>query len=360
MPVTGGLLFGFMRVSSMSIVDGTLAPPASKSNQLACASIRLSNILKPSSSALLQRLLTRGKFRHLQVLLKLAELGNVQRTADAIGMTQSAVTQALAYVENLLEVRLFQRHARGVRPTAICDDLLPVARQLLQGIAQGAEILAVHHNADMQTVRMAASAAAIHGLLVKTLALFESALPGIQVLLIEEEGEDQLLAIARGEVDLVACRRPSEIPQGWVFEPLVSDRLVVVCAPGHRLMHADPLAWQDLADETWLLMPTGSAAREKFDALAASFGKIPRAYPLVTRALMPITWLLHAHGLLSLMPMSVVRHLVDTGEMAVLPVDVAGAMDPLGLLMPSESLGQASSHFADFLKSHFAHLNIKC
>lgn len=312
--------------------------------------IRLSNTMKPSASALLQRLLARGKFRHLQVLLKLAELGNVQRTADAIGMTQSAVTQALAYVENLLEVRLFQRHARGVRPTPICTDLLPVARQLLHGIAQGAEILAVHQGADMQTVRMAASAAAIHGMLVKALAQFESAIPGIQVLLTEEEGEDQLLAIARGEVDLVACRRPSEIPQDWVFEPLITDQLVVVCAPEHRLMRADVLEWQDLSDETWLLMPAGSAAREKFDALATSFEKTPAAYPLVTRALMPIAWLLRAHGLLSLMPMSVVRHLVDTGEMAVLPVHVAGSMEPLGLLRPRDGLGSAASRFADFLK----------
>eukprot|EP01041_Mallomonas_annulata_P030950 gene30950-53179_t len=118
--------------------------PSSKSNQLKHLSIRLTDTLKPSASALLQRLLARGKFRHLQVLLRLAELGSVQRTADAIGMTQSAITQTLAYVEALLEVRLFQRHARGVRPTAICSDLLPVARQLLQGVAQGAEIVAVH------------------------------------------------------------------------------------------------------------------------------------------------------------------------------------------------------------------------
>lgn len=308
--------------------------------------------MKPSASALLQRLLARGKFRHLQVLLRLAELGSVQRTADAIGMTQSAITQTLAYVEALLEVRLFQRHARGVRPTAICSDLLPVARQLLQGVAQGAEIVAVHQGADMQTVRLAASTAAIHGFLVQVLALFQQVLPGIEVLLTELEGEDQLLAVARGEVDLVACRCPSEIPQGWVFEPLVPDRLVVVCAAGHHLTRAGPLAWRDLAQETWLLMPAGSAAREQFDNLVADFDQSPRAYPLVTRALMPIAWLLREHGLLSLMPLSVVRHLVDTGEMAVLPVDVVAALEPLGLLMPTAGLGQAASGFAEFLKRH--------
>ena len=97
-------------------------------------------------------------------------------------------------------------------------------------------------------------------------------------------------------------------------------------------------------------MPAGSAAREQFDALAQDFEQSPRAYPLVTRALMPIAWLLREHGLLSLMPLSVVRHLIDTGEMAILPVDVTGAMEPLGLLMPRQGLGQAASRFAGFVQ----------
>ena len=50
-----------------------------------------------ASTVLLNRLLARGKFRHAQVLLHLAELGSVQRAADAMGMTQSSVTQSLAY-----------------------------------------------------------------------------------------------------------------------------------------------------------------------------------------------------------------------------------------------------------------------
>lgn len=88
-----------------------------------------------NATAFLNRLLARGKFRHVQVILVLAELGSVQRTADAIGMTQSSVSQTLAYLEQLLEVRLFERHARGVRPTLACADLLPVARQLMMGVA---------------------------------------------------------------------------------------------------------------------------------------------------------------------------------------------------------------------------------
>ena len=98
--------------------------------------------MKSAVTPLLNRLLARGKFRHLQVVLKLAELGSVQRTADALGMTQSSITQTLAYVENLMEAKLFHRHARGVRPTPACMDLLPVARQMMLGLIEGAEIVA--------------------------------------------------------------------------------------------------------------------------------------------------------------------------------------------------------------------------
>ena len=59
--------------------------------------------MHPSATVLLNRLLIRGKFRHIQVLLKLAELGSIQRTAESLGITQSAVTQTLAYLEEMLE-----------------------------------------------------------------------------------------------------------------------------------------------------------------------------------------------------------------------------------------------------------------
>jgi len=139
----------------------------------------------PPASTLLNRLLSRGKFRHVQVLLQLAELGSVQRTADAIGMTQSAVTQTLAYLERLLDVRLFERHARGVRPTPACTDLLPVARQLMLGMADVAGAVDARRRQGLGFVRVLASVSAIHGVLVDALPAFAQAQPAIRVQLAE-------------------------------------------------------------------------------------------------------------------------------------------------------------------------------
>ena len=84
-----------------------------------------------SAKVLLNRLMAKARFRHFEVLVRLSELGSVKRTAESIGMTQPGVTQLLADLEDLLEVKLFHRHARGVMPTQACQDLLPMARQCL-------------------------------------------------------------------------------------------------------------------------------------------------------------------------------------------------------------------------------------
>lgn len=308
--------------------------------------------MKPTASVLLQRLLSRGKFRHVQVLLKLAELGSLKRAADAMGMTQSAVTQTLAYLEQLLEIPLFERHAKGVRPTPVCEDLLPVARQLFQGLAQGAEVLAVHQAEDQETVRLVASAAAINGILVEVLGHLQKGAPGVQVILNEIEGNEQLMAIARSEVDMVVCRRPKEMPEAWRFTPLISDRLVIVCRPQHPLMKLKNIDRNTLSRFEWLLMPTGSAARELFDQQMKPHLHDLKTFPLITRVMTPIASLMRQRNLLCQIPLSVVKHLIDNGELKVLKNLNEDHLEPIGLLTPAKDPKRSVTKLISFLQKY--------
>lgn len=310
--------------------------------------------MQPSSSALLNRLLARGKFRHVQVLLRIAELGSVQRTADAIGMTQSSVTQTLAYLEDLLGVRLFERHARGVRPTPACTDLLPVARQLMAGVVEGAEVVVARQLRGEGTVRLLGSASAVNGLLVDALPQFSERFPAVQVHLREAEGEDQLLAIAQGEVDLVACRCPPVIPEGWEFHAIREDRFIVVCGADHAAVRRRPRRWDELARETWVVLPAGLAARTRFDELAAAWPNPPRTYPVITRSL-PLVWSLLRRGeLLAFLPLNLARPLLDAGDLVELKVGPPSAIQPIGLLQPQAGLGSAASRLGEFLRGYQA------
>lgn len=305
--------------------------------------------MEPTASVLLNRLIVRGRLRHLQVLLVVAELGSVRSTADAIGMTQSAVTQSLAYLERMLDVALFERHARGMRPTAACRALIPAARQVMRGATQGAEQLAALHHAGEGQVRLAASASALHGLLVGALPAFHAAHPQVQVHLHEAEGEEQLMAIVRGEVDLVACRQPAVVPEGWTFQPLMEDRLAVLCAADHAL--AGRLAgWKALGGCIWLMTPVGSLARRKFDELLqARFPSPPRLHPLVGRSVVLMQQLLAAPDTMALLPLSVLRHAVQRGELAEVRTRERMALEPLGLLLPTAGAGGSTQRLAQWL-----------
>lgn len=306
--------------------------------------------MQHSASALLNRLLARGKFRHVQVLLKLAELGSLQRTAESIGMTQSSVTQTLAYLEKLLETQLFERHSRGVRPTRAGEDLVPVARRLLLGLTQGAEVVAARQQRGLASVRLVASVAAINGLLMDLLPRFGERNPSIAIHLVEGEGDEQLRAIAQKEVDLVACRRPSVTPEGWQFSALRNDRFAVLCRIDHPLAKRRELSWDELASETWLLAPAGSAARERFDALVADFREPPHTYSVVTRSPTLLWWLLRNKNLLAFLPLSLAIPLINAREVCELDVHPKNVLEPLGLLYPSIGSTEAGEVLRAYLE----------
>lgn len=312
--------------------------------------IRLTDTVTIPTSVLLNRLLARGKFRHLQVLLRLAELGSVQRTADAIGVTQSSVTQTLAYVEGLLEAKLFQRHARGVMPTPACQDLLPIARQMMMSLADGADVIAARGRRGGGVVRLLASIAAIHGVLVEELPRFHTRYPAIEVHVREAEGEDQLLALARGEVDLLACRRPVAVPEGWAFDAMGDDEIVVVARPGHQLHRRRRADWGVLSQALWLLPPAETLARLRFDAMVQQhFGAPPRSHPLVTRNFALTLKVIQAQPVLALLPMSFARNLLIDGQIAQVPTPDALPLAPLGLLRPDPIVAPAVRSLIDFL-----------
>jgi DNA-binding transcriptional LysR family regulator len=178
--------------------------------------------------------------------------------------------------------------------------------------------------------------------------------PDIQVHLAEAEGGDQLLAVAKGEVDLVACRRPLAVPEGWEFMPLLEDRFAVVCKADHPLARAVRASWSDLASATWLLAPAGTAVRERFDELTRGFPSQPRAHTLVTRSPTMLWWLLRHERALAFLPRNFTKPLIDAGEVREINIQPANPIESLGLLRPVGRGVEAAETLGTYLQEHFA------
>ena len=302
-----------------------------------------------SASVLLNRLQAKARLRHLQVLVKLAELGSLKRCAEALGMSQPAVTQLLADLERLVELPLFDRHSRGVRLTAAGVHLLPLTRRMLDNLAEGAEILTAMKRQGEGVVRIAAITGALAGLLVRSIPAFARAHPGIQVHLRECDVDQWALVLARGEADIAACRDTTVLPTGFEFRPLMADRFVVACGTGHPLAGKRGVRWTTLARETWLPAPVGSSARRVFDEVVAGMPTPPRLNTVVTRA-SSLTWaLLQADRLLTLVPYGVVRQLVEAGQLAVIEVQPVLPFAPVGLVVPQQGATAATLTCVAFL-----------
>lgn len=306
------------------------------------------------SSVVLNRLLTKLRIRHLRALITLAELGHVGRTAASLQMTQPAVTLLLADLERLVEAPLFVRHARGVTPTRLALDLLPLARQVIARLEDSATLVAAHLAYDERLVRAAATAAGANGLLADTLPAFSRDHPQIEVVVSDADRAELAATIEREAIDIVFCRQPALVPVGWRFTACTEDAFVVVCGTRHPLAKVDSVDPAQLARADWLPNTVGSAARARFEDLCREQDWTPRTRPVMTRVT-TLTWtMLDTQDLLTLLPLSVVRPWVRRGLLQVLPIAPSQPLAPLGMLVPEQGSKPAVDKLASHVAAHAA------
>ena len=295
---------------------------------------------------LFNRLLSRGRLRHLHLLVALADAGSVQRAASQVGMSQPAATQALSDLEQLLGMGLFERHARGVRATRSGQAMVTVARSVLQALNASTEMLVALEAGASDLLRLGCIPAASSGLLRQSLPMLLQAHPGLQVELVEENSAHLLPELAAGRLDAVLCRGPQGLAAHWRFELMLPDTPVVIAHPKHPLALGSTLAISALKQALWILPPRGMGVRDFYDQLWAEESVAPPLYPLVTTALPVILDVMRTARALSLVPRSLAVSLVEWGLVKILPVTLpelpAAALEGLGVVTrntpPSKAL----------------------
>ena len=301
-----------------------------------------------NATALRNRLLSRARLRNILVFVKIAEMGSVRLAANATGMAQPSASQSLAELEGLLQEPLFLRHSRGMTLTAVGSALLPMARRMLDMVDESADRVSALQGSSTGMVRVAAIAAAVHGLLLQELPRFSRENPDVVVRVEEMEGKRQLALIADGELDLCLCRHPGTVPEGWNFQPLISDRFAIVCDRRHPLNTGEPVFLEQLVEESWLTVPVSMAARRSLDELFKGMPNAPVLHGVVTTVPTLIIELLKTERLLALMPEPLVRRAIECGQLAELPLPVALPLLDIGLLTP-ESANPVTDKLRRFL-----------
>lgn len=178
------------------------------------------------------------------------------RAAQRLHMTQPPLTQAIAQLERLLEVRLFERSKRSVELTDAGAALLQPARELLaraQALPAQARAAAA---GETGRLRIAFVSTIGFSLLPHWLQGFRAQHPQVRMELIEATGDVQLEALERGDIDAgFVLHSPGFAPAGLQHLRVAREPLVLALPEAHPLAQAPRLALAAVLAEPVVIFP---------------------------------------------------------------------------------------------------------
>jgi DNA-binding transcriptional LysR family regulator len=189
----------------------------------------------------------------LRAFASVAQAGSVSDAALQLGLTQSAVSHALASLERELGARLVVRDRAGCQLTEVGSRLLPDAAETLRHADRIAEVAAAESGLRQGRLR-AGTIPSASSVLLPLIARFKRRYPGVAVAVFE--GTDQEVSDwiehRTVEVGVVVGPRPD-----LHTVPLAEDEMLAVVPAGHRLASRPHMTVADLAGEPFLLSAGG-------------------------------------------------------------------------------------------------------
>lgn len=240
----------------------------------------------------------------LKLVLAIADTRSITRGAERENLALGAASRRLSDLEARLGVALFDRHARGVRPTEAGQTLLRHIRTLDASLQALEAEVADFARGLRGHLRVAANASAIAEHLPADLAAFAHAQPGVRVSLEELTSAEVQAEVAAGRADAGVFVAPQ-------LEPRLDCRryreglLAVLVPRAHALARRKAVDFEALLDHDIVGLHVGAAAHEQMRERAQALGR-----PLAVRV--------QVHGF------DAIAQLVEAGlGVAVLPATVA-------------------------------------
>lgn len=188
----------------------------------------------------------------LRVVREVARRGSLTAAAERLGYTQSAISRQVALMEQAAGRALFERHARGARPTEAGDVLVRRADAVLAEIEATRQELEDVASRPSGRVRVGAFSTALGALVPRAIAAFAGGAPGTRVMLREGISPNLITRVADGRLDVAIVTAPAGVADGLEVTTLIDDPLLVAVSRGHQLAGRASVPADALRGERWV------------------------------------------------------------------------------------------------------------
>jgi DNA-binding transcriptional LysR family regulator len=274
------------------------------------------------------------KTRQLALLVYLEEEGTLARAAAAAGLTQPAASKLLRQVENILDVRLFERNSRGMAPTRYGEILVRHARMALSGLGHAREEITALKSGLAGKATIGAVLSPGTHIVPMAIARVKQRYPGLLIGMEIDPSRQLVQRLLQGHLDMVVGRvLETTCADELLYEPLAADEPhAVIAGAQHPLAGRAGLDLEDLIDQPWILPPEGNLVRDRLFSMFIERGLAMPTNIVESLSLPAITSLLQQSNYLVALPEQAVQHSCKAGSLTVLLRNLPVGLGGFGLI----------------------------
>lgn len=295
------------------------------------------------------------KFYQLVVFDQVLQSGSLVRAAQALNLTQPAVTKIIHELESYFDAPLLIRGNRGVTATELGEVVVRRAKSLLAELRSLTDEVNALQEGTSGHVMVGTLISASTSLLPRAMQLLKQQAPGVLVSLRVGQMDQLFPALAVGEVDLVVGR----VPDDWRWrnespmlevDVLYGEQLSIVAGCDHPLHGATPVELAQLHTYPWVLPTQDSLLRRTADRLFAEAGLSTPGNVVESLSILTNITLMQDQQTVALMPYEASQQFVGAGLLKAFDLGATLQFGDIGCFFSrTRALGPAAHLFRECL-----------
>jgi DNA-binding transcriptional LysR family regulator len=292
----------------------------------------------------------RVRLRDLHILFAVVQHGSMAKAGAHLGMSQSAVSQAIAALEHALEVPVLDRTPRGVEPTMYGAALMRRGQAAFDELRSGVKDIETLTDPEVGEVRIACPEATAASLLPPVIERFSLRYPKVRLNVVQTSIHYLgYAALRERNADLVLTQLvgtfEGELTEHLQAEVLFHDRICLVAAEQSPWARRRRIGLADLVDAVWILPPSetpgGAAVIEAFRVAGLPMPQIITTLSITLRNMLSMR-----DRFISAVPVSILRFNPELHYLKELPIELPMPRWPVLLVtLKNRTLSPAVERF---------------
>ena len=272
----------------------------------------------------------------IKTLLTLEQLGSYTQTAEALSLTQPAVSHHIRMLEEQYGIRIFVKAKHRLKPTPEGEVLLDYARQamaLSEGVRQAIE----DRQREIRSLTVGITPTASDILVPQVLAAYCNEHPGTHIHIVRDTmgNIDSKLSFFELDFAIVDGVLRNENTSSFL---LGTDYLGLVVSPRHPFATRMSVTLDELQRENLVLRPRSAETRKQFESYVTSHGYMMRDFNIIMEldSVSNIKDIVMANMGISILSHNVCLDEEKRGHMVIVPIENCQMMRPINLIYPKD------------------------